>query len=373
VIRLIPHLAAVLSLFVVAAGTHASVPEESWTISVSPSFSPGIAPSWASGSKGHPSMDTGDSLLIPLPSTASMDDDACLVVTVVFDDTGDGGPVAEWLPPGGDAILLSAGLGETGVAPGPNARTLLLPQSITLDGGTLKISHTGRIQRLLSVTVRLAAACPVASLAPSVPALVDSSLQVMERQEISGESFEPRTGDRSKGFAVDAELAPAPLRLDSPDPEFVIPVSRAPAGAVLSGQLAGLDPESRIEVSVNGQRAGELAPSAVALDDPSAIISPEGRLTLAGWRRASLMLPASLWHSGENTVSLRLRRGPGDPGRRLYGRDIRISVLFPPAKTKTASSRQADANPADRLSNGSEFVAPRPDAFRAGIPAVTGP
>lgn len=346
----------------------ATLPEEAWTIGLQPVFSPGTPPAWANGARGQPAMDGENALLVPLPATASMDDDACLVVTVVFDDKGDGGPVVEWIAPEGDAVLLSAGIGETGVAPGPNARTLLLAQSMTLDGGTLRISHAGRMQRLISVTVRLAAACPVASLSTSVPALVDSALQARDTQDTSGESFVPRRGDRTKGQVVDAELSPANLRLDTSEAEFVIPVSRPPAGAVLSAQIAGLDPESRIEVCVNGSRYGMLSPYPVALDDPSAIISPQGKLILAGWRRAALLLPASLWHSGENTVSLRLHRAPGDPGNPVYSRDVRIGALFAPVQ----SGQDAGAG-TERLSTGSEFVAPRPDAFRAGIPPATGP
>jgi hypothetical protein len=167
---------------------------------------------------------------------------------------------------------------------------------------------------------------------------------------------------------VDAELSPAHLRLDTSDAEFVIPVSRPPAGAVLSAQIAGLDPESGIEVSVNGSRYGMLSPCPGGLDDPSALLSPQGKLILAGWRRASLFLPASLWHAGENTVSLRFHRAPGDPGNAVYSRDVRIGALFAPAQ----SGQDAGAG-TERLSTGSEFVAPRPDAFRAGIPTVTGP
>lgn len=357
-----------IALLALQSTAGASLPADAWTIAMRPGISPGKPPAWASGTNGPPVADGTDGVLIPLPPTAPMEDDACLVVTVLFDDKGDGGPVVEWISPGGESVLLSAGLGETGVALGTNARTLLLPQTLTLDGGSLRLSYAGRMERLISATVRLAEARSVATLSSSAPCLVDGSLQALESRDVSGESFVPRWGDREQGGVVDAELSPANLRFDTQEPEFVVPVSRTPAGAVLSAQIAGLDPESRIEVSVNGTRFGILAPSSVALDDPSVTLSRSGRLVLAGWRRASLMLPASLWHQGENSISLKLLRAPGDPGNPVHGRDIRIGVLFAPEREKTAEDGTGE-----RLSTGAQFVAPRPEAFRTGIPSVTGP
>jgi hypothetical protein len=323
-----------------------------------------------------------DSVEIPLPGLSSQDEIGCFALTVLFDDNGDGGPVVEWTPKGGSRTLLSAGLGDTGVALGINARTLLLPESMTLDGGTINVSFAGRFARLRSVTLRPARNLAVASLfTGDTPALITPEGSALSDKAVSGESPVPQTGDLTEGRVVSAELSAAPVRLDTPDggnaTEFVVPVTELPAGAVLAAEIGGLDPSSWIEISVNGVVRGALAPSRIPLTAPEAILTPDGRLLLAGWHSGSLFLPASLWKSGENSITFRLHRDQGDPGNALYLRGIRCDLLFPATEVAKPSTEPASSpNPdsaADQLSTGSLFGNPSPNLFRSTLPAPANP
>jgi len=370
------------SLPVMAAGT-----SDVWIIRLQPSFSAGSPPSWAAGMTKTASLEQGaDALLLQLPPLASQDEIGCYAVTVVFDDNGDGGPVVEWTPHDGASVLLSAGLGEQGIALGSNARTLLLSESLALDGGTLRVSFAGRMNRLRSVTVKPARELSVASLGRAVtPALITEQGKVLSDQEVSGSAPVPRSGDTTEGRVVNAELAALPLRLDAPGSgdsmEFAIPVAGNLSGGVVSSQVAGLDPESWIEVTLNGESRGVLATAPLALSDPSTLLGPGGRIMVAGWQRAALYLPGRIWKEGDNSLILTLHRTKGDAEQPLYLQNVRCDLLFPDQRTPAAipATNPSAAplpsplhQPFGTLSNGSLYGNPSPTLFRAGLPSSGG-
>jgi len=390
--RLLPGMIAVL-LTVILTVTGSAASLDPWTIRVQPSFSAGMAPSWASGLTNAPALHAdADAVEIPLPPLASQDEIGCFAATVLFDDNGDGGPVVEWTPRGGDRTLLSAGLGDTGVPLGINARTILLPQTVTLDGGTLRVSYAGRLSRLRSVTLLPARDLSLASLITrDNPALLTSQGTLLSDKEVSGESFTPEGGDRTQGHVVSAELSAAPIRLDSPDggnsTQFVVPLPSKPAGAVLKADLGGLDPASWIEVAVNDRVRGVLSPSQISLNAPETVLGSDGKILLAGWHHASLFLPATLWQEGENSVTLTLHRANGDPGNPLHLRAVRLDLLFgadsasgeitssksSASPTPSASPSSSPSTDAEKLSNGSVYGNPSPGLFRSAAPAPTAP
>ena len=361
----------------------ASGTADTWTIRLQPAFSVGDTPAWASSRTNAASLEEGaDAVNILLPPLATQDAIGCYAATVVFDDNGDGGPVVEWVPnAGGERMLLSAGLGDQGVALGLNARTVLLTASLALDGGTLRVSFAGRMKRLLSVTLRPARELSVAALgAATTPAMITEQGKVLSDQEVSGSTLPPKSGDTTEGLVVSAELAALPMRLDAPGSgdsmEFAIPVEGNPAGGVLNAQVAGLDPESWIEVTLNGQSRGVLATAPIALNDPSTLLSPRGRISVAGWQQVSLYLPGRLWKEADNALVLTLHRAPGDEGKPVYLQNVRCDLLFqeqqvPAAVPATNPTAAPDTAPtgSDALSNGSVYGNPSPSLFRANLPA----
>ena len=376
-----------LGFLLAVSSVMASATPDAWTIRLQPAFSIGPIPAWASSLTNAPTLEKGaDAVDIPLPPLASQDAIGCYAATVVFDDNGDGGPVVEWMSPDGPRILLSAGLGEQAITLGANARTLLLSESLALDGGTLRVSFAGRMNRLRSVTLRPARELSVASLGTALnPALITEQGKVLSDQEVSGSAPAPRSGDTTEGRVVSAELAALPLRLDAPGSgdsmEFAIPVAGNPAGGVLGAQIAGLDPESWIEVTLNGESRGVLATAPLALNDPSTLLGPGGRVMVAGWQQASLYLPGRIWKEGDNSLILTLHRTRGDAGQPLYLQNVRCDLLFPesrspiPAAPSVSSSSPSPSTlhqPAGALSNGSLYGNPSPTLFRAGLPSSGG-
>lgn len=346
-----------MTLLCVSIGT-ARAALEPLSVTLHPATVISPMPAWAGG-KAPIVAPESSSVEFSLPSMALEEEIGCFVLTTVFDDRGDGGPLVEWIAPNGDRTLLSAGLGDVGVSPGPNVRTLLIPQSVTLDGGKVRVSFAGRFERLLTVVLRPARELSLAALPSDLtPALIDGTGHVLSSEEVSGKDWIPTTGDRTDGYLVKADLGAAPIRLDLPgtgdSTEYVVPVSTNPSGCLLQAEVAGLDPESWITVSLNGESRGALAPAPFSLNDPGVLLD-QGRIRLAGWRKVSLYLPGRLWKEGDNSLVLTLHRGQGDDSSRVLLRQLTCDMLFQSPSPET-------------LSTGSIFGNPSPDLFHTGSP-----
>ena len=390
--RAIAGLGIVALLFLLQASLEAATDTfQPLTVTLQPKVIQQISPSWETGSVVIQSA--SDTVDIPVPALASQDDIGGFALTVVFQDNGDGGPVVEWQPKEGESILLSAGLGETGIALGLNARTLLINQSQALDGGTLHISYAGRFSRIISVTLRPARELSIAALgADFCPAILGENEPTLTTSEVSGADETLPSGDRADGQVIHAELSTAPKQLTAADAggemEFIIPLAATPQGSLLQTEIAGLDPESQIEVSVNGESLGALGDAPFSLNAPNALLSSSGRLQIAGWHPASLLIPAGLWKNGDNSVILTLHRVTGDVSQAVYLRKARVDLLFSPTATTSAPSVSpspiADPSPSQEtnspatplststspatsntLSTGSAYGNPSPSLFHA--------
>lgn len=326
-----------------------------------------------------------DSILLPVPSLASQDAIGCFALTVVFDDHGDGGPLVEWIPKEGDRILLSAGLGEAGIALGLNARTVLIAQSLALDGGMLRIGYAGRFERLIAVSLRPARELSVAALGSDFsPSLAGESDPLLTAEDVSGADIPPKPGDSVDDRVVHAELSAATKQLAATGSggvlEFVLPLAERPQGSLLQTETGGLDPESWIEVSVNGESLGALGSAPFSLNSPNILFSASGRLRIAGWHPASLFLPARLWKEGDNSIILTLHRAPGDEGQAVSLRKTRADLLFTPTASASPSPTPLASPPPsgqttniptpapETLSTGSVYGNPSPSLFHASPP-----
>lgn len=325
------------------------------TINLRKDMATNAVPHWFTGRVSI--MPESDAVEVPLPPLASQDDIGFHAVTVVFDDNGDGGPVVEWISQNKNRTLLSAGLGATGVAPGLNARTILIPQGLTLDGGTLRVSFAGRFQRLLTVALQPCRELGVAAMTTGnglVPGLVIGNDRVLTLPEVYDTPSPSTRGDRSEGRTVHAELLNAASPLDSPGQlEIIVPLESVPAGSWIGSDAAGLDPESWIEVSVNGESLGAIGMESFPLQDSATLFSASGRLLRAGWRKGSLYVPPRLWREGENSVTLTLRRSAGDEGKPVLLRNASLDLLYPPSSnTQPAEVLEGSSTDNPMLSSG---------------------
>ena len=267
-------------------------------------------------------------------------------VTVVFEDTGDGGPSLGWRHKEEESNI-SNGLGEIGNPMGLNSRTVLLPQSLTKDGGILVVSHAGKFDSLLSLAVRPARLDETAVLGGRrTAALVDDSFQVYDDREVSGARPVPLAGDVRVGTIVEAELSAAVEPLKDVL-EFVAPVEGQVEGAVIHLEALGLDPEATLSVSVNATPTGQISFPSFALDDPSLVTDWNGRLLLAGWRKGSLFVPARHFKQGENTVTIDLKRSQGETGREVFLRNTSLHLRFTPPAFSPIPDPTPVGNPAE--------------------------
>ncbi|MEI6279949.1 MAG: hypothetical protein WCQ16_11310, partial [Verrucomicrobiae bacterium] len=178
---------------------------------------------------------------LPIPALWKVPAVEFYALTVVFDDRGDGGPAVEWRSPDGSTTAISTGLGESPNSLGLNARTLLLPQSLTREGGVALVSYYGKFDGLVSVTVRPARGNLLAVLgAQSDPGLVDEALRVFDRYEVDGSRGGPLTGDVRNGSVVEAELSAGVEQIDG-ELEFIVPTEGVIECAMLRLEALGLD------------------------------------------------------------------------------------------------------------------------------------
>ena len=265
---------------------------------------------------------------IPVPARWAVSAVDLYALTVVFDDGGDGGPAVEWRSPNGSTSTVSQGLGELGASLGLNARTVLLPQVLTREGGTLLVSYYAKFDKLVSLAVRPAREAPLATLGgEGDPALVDEALRVFESTEVDGRRNPPLGGDVRHGAIVEAELS-APVQELGEEIEFIVPIAGVVEGALLKLDALGLDPEAAIQVRINSIPIAPLGFSPFRLDDPAVVPDSLGRLVIAGWRSGSAFIPAHLWQAGDNSIVLILKRSGGETGLPVFLRNVGLHIRF---------------------------------------------
>ena len=309
-----------------------------------------------------------DAVVIPVAPVSPDVETTCYALTVIFDDNGDGGPVVEWSTSSGDRALLCAGLGTVGTAIGLERRTLLLPQNLTLAGGTVSVSFAGRFSRLRAI--ELSPCADITVSAPTgiqQPALLTATGKSLSKADVSGDTPPLIRGDLATGNVVRAELAASPASIgNGASLEVIVPMPPNAGDSFLKAEVSGLDPASRIEVSVNGNPMGSLGLEEFPLEDPGTLRSPGGRLLRAGWRSGSLFIPSGSWHQGDNSVVFSLSRAPGDSGDSAHLRNAVAEILF------GSTNAPAPGMP-NTLSNGSIYGNPSPALFHATLPSPLSP
>jgi hypothetical protein len=208
------------------------------------------------------------------------------------------------------------------------------------------------------------------------PALVTATGRILSEKEVSGTEPPLLRGDETKGSVVRAELSASPIPIgENASVEVVVPLPQGAGESFLKAEVSGLDPASRIEVTVNGIPLGPLGMDSFPLDDPGTLRSPAGRLLRAGWRAGSLFVPAGLWKQGDNSVVFSLNDAGGAPGASVRVRNAVAEILFGkrnPAACPGDSTMDAPAA-SEPLSNGSAYGNPSPSLFHATIPSPPAP
>lgn len=221
-----------------------------------------------------------------------------VLATVVFEDGAEGGPALLWIDDSGQQVTLSANLSD-GVE-GNNQRTVAIPVASALSGGRLVIS--GDQSKILRARLDWLAPAPTLAAADQRPGRYLMNDRLIPVDAVNGQPpvAEP---DAWIGKVFEAFLQEEPAAIDGAV-EFVVPLGAPASQVLLTARFLGLPLDQGITVWLNGNYVGELRPQAPSLNDPGYVVADSGESTYAGWRAGSLLIRASNFQKGDNSLVL---------------------------------------------------------------------
>jgi len=252
-----------------------------------------------------------------------------LLIHFVFDETdGSGGLRVEWLRDGsGTSEVISDNLGEgLGV---PNQRPLLISASRLGGNGTLLLQGGGSLDIKRVKFEWVSERTMLASAARYVPVVVTASRLTLAEADVDG-APRPALQDEWRDRVVRAALTEK-TELLTPSVDLISTLEQAPLQARLETSLAGVFLDQEVWLIVNGQEVGPLAIDVPTLEDPGYLGLSGREAEFAGWRKATVHIPAELLLPGENSVLLELRSPVNASYRnKTYLRDAVLELRYPP-------------------------------------------
>ena len=224
-----------------------------------------------------------------------------LLVHFVFDETEGGGLRIEWLRDGQSTPeLLAENLGESlGV---PNQRPLLISASRLGGNGSLLLQGGANLNVNRVKFEWVSERTMLSSNARYVPVVVTASRLTLAEADVEG-GPRPALRDEWRDRVVRAALTEG-AELLTPSLELLAELEQAPEQARLEASLAGVFLDQEIWLLVNGQEVGPIAVEVPTLEDPGHLGLPGREVTFAGWRRASVHIPADSCCPGKIRCSL---------------------------------------------------------------------
>jgi hypothetical protein len=299
-------------------------------------------PTWMHGA---PVMVPGDGMRVAFRLFPPTGKD--LLVHFVFDETEAASLRIEWLRDGESTPeLLAENLGESlGV---PNQRPLLVsasrmggPGALLIQGGAQLNLNRVRFEWVSERTM-------LAAASRYVPVVVTASRLTLAEADIDG-GPRPALQDEWTDRVVRAALTES-AELLTPSLELQAGLEQAPRLARLEASFLGVYLDQEVWLVINDHEVGPLAIEVPTLLDPGHLGQPGQETVFAGWRRASIHVPADLLMPGENAIVLELR-SPVNSGyrNRTFVRDAVLELSYPPKSREpdlTASLPELPALPA---------------------------
>lgn len=252
-----------------------------------------------------------------------------LLVHFVFDETEGGGLRVEWLREGQSTPeLLAENLGESlGV---PNQRPLLISASRLGGNGSLLVQGGANLNVNRVKFEWVAERTMLSATTRYVPVVVTASRLTLAETDVDG-GPRPALKDEWRERTVRAALTEG-AELLTPSLELLAELQEAPQQARLEASVAGVFLDQEVWLVVNGEELGPLAVEVPTLEDPGHLGLPGREVVFAGWRRASIFIPADLMLPGGNSLLLELRSPAGSDYRnRTFVRDAVLELSYPPA------------------------------------------
>ena len=235
----------------------------------------------------------------------------------------------EWLRDGQSTPeLLAENLGESlGV---PNQRPLLISASRMGGNGSLLLQGGSNLNVNRVKFEWVSERTMLASATRYVPVVVTASRLTLAETDVDG-GPRPALRDEWRDRVVRAALTEG-AELLTPSLELLAELQQSPQKARLETSLAGVHLDQEVWLVINGQELGPLAVEVPTLEDPGHLAQPGREVTFAGWRRASIHIPADLVMPGENSLLLELRSPTNaDYRNRTFVRDAVLELSYPPA------------------------------------------
>lgn len=317
----IRHLLIVCGMLVLGAGSLRSADTASFDFPIKDSSD--IPPRLANPVKQIVSSDgIGYTIFALQPANPGEE----VLVTVVFEDGAEGGPSLLWIDDSGQQVTLSASLSD-GVE-GKNQRTVAIPVASALSGGRLVIS--GDQSKILRARIDWLAPLPTLAAADQRPGRYLLNDRLIPVDAVNGQPpvVEP---DAWIGKVFEASLQEEPAAIDEAV-EFVVPLGAAASQVRLTARFLGLPLDQGVTVWLNGTYMGELRPEVPSLNDAGYVVDDSGGSTYAGWRAGSLLIRASDFQQGDNSLVLSTK------ATGVYVRDA--ALQFRPVTTPASSTEQ---------------------------------
>ncbi len=290
-------------------------------------------PAWIKFSSDIPSTFANVSFQLIPPFPSAQD----LLLTVVFDEQPSGFLRASFQT-NQIAETLSDNLMEG--TQGTNQRTILIknlsgidPTTITLQSG----SATLPVKRLILNWLKPQTVLSDASGQGTVALRGNISLR---EPDLSGA---PLTAP-GLFFADNYVHAPLQDQAESLGDgiTFIVTLDQVPAHVRLTSRIMSPSLLNRLTCHVNGQVVPDFTTSPPSLRDP-AYFWTSNPPYYSGWLPASIYLPGSLWHVGDNIIELSQVDFAGHPATEILSiRDTVLEVLFPPPQTSTSPQSPTD-------------------------------
>lgn len=255
--------------------------------------------------------------------------DRDLLVHLVFDEARSDGLRVEWQRDGQStteviADKLGDGLGV------PNQRALLISASRLGGNGTLLLQGAADLNVNRVKFEWVAERTMLASSARYVPVVVTASRLTLAEADVDG-GPRPVLQDEWRDRVVRAALTERAEPL-TPALELVAALEQIPNLARLEASVAGVYFDQEVWLIVNNHEVGPLAVEVPSLEDPGHLARPGREIEFAGWRRATVHIPAALLLPGDNSILLELRSpANADYRNRTFVREAVLELSYPPA------------------------------------------
>ena len=238
------------------------------------------------------------SIKVPL---LSLNDDGCLLVTVMFEDAEDRIVLAKWQDAQGQISVLAPNLSD-GVK-GWNQRTFKVPYENLQGDGNLLLETDAELQPIKRVVLAWTwpAGVYVAPGSQGIRVVQDAE-RIFTEQDLN----EPATGPVPDSWTAGIWKAFLQAKIEplSETTEFSVPFEAIPRAVVFRARVFGFPMDEAPALWVNGRKVALVSMEVPGLGRPGYFKGERGQMLFAGWRKIEAVLPSQVFNAGDNSIVL---------------------------------------------------------------------